>query len=198
MFKTIVVTQMLMIAVLVGFDVSAQAEDTIDVTVVLRGADTKNDVKVLLRSLRSAEGVKVLTKDVGLGFRKFNNRFTTPIVVRVPKTPGTDDANVGSLAIRVSKAKTANRSKFAPGVNLLLFTDGSLDESSISTLRSSLSQVNGVEVSQPGGLGGNIADGWCWIQFEHAGGAMLQEIEQQAQTYGRTYRRLEDEDTVSE
>jgi len=50
--------------------------------------------------------------------------------------------------------------------------------------------VNGVEVNKPGGLGGIPQDGWCWIQLENAGGAMLKEIENQARTSGLEYRRL--------
>ncbi len=185
-------TKALLVIGIFLFADDATSEQGIQVTVVLRGANTEADVEVLTRALRSSKDVNVITKDIGLGFRKFNNRFTTPIVVSVPKSPGTEDANVGALATAVSKALTPNRDEFPPGVNLLLFTDGTLSENSISDLRSSLSRVNGVEVDRPGGLGGNLQDGWCWIQFENAGGAMLNEIKEQAQSSGRKYRLLQD------
>ncbi|MDP6557997.1 MAG: hypothetical protein QGG71_25240 [Pirellulaceae bacterium] len=113
-------------------------------------------------------------------------------VITVPTVPGDDDANVGALAKAVSKAKTQNGGKSSPGVNLILFTNETLDEPSISALRTSLSRVNGVEVNKPGGIGGSPQDGWCWIQLENAGGAMLKEIEKQARASGLEYRRLKD------
>ncbi|MBC8354787.1 MAG: hypothetical protein H8E66_22635 [Planctomycetes bacterium] len=188
----IALTQCLLLGMLLGPVDDPNADEGIKVTVILRGADSDADLEVLTKALRSTKGVKLITESVGVGFRKFNNRFTTPIVVSVPKSPGTDDANVGALATVVSKAKTSNRDKFPPGVNLILFTDGTLNESSIMDLRSSLSRLNGVEVDQPGGLGARIQEGWCWIQFENAGGAMLKEIEERAQASGLKYRRLKD------
>lgn len=189
---TIALTHALLLSTLLGPVDELKADEGVKVTVILRGADTGADVEVLSKALRSTKGVKVITDSISVGYRKFNNRFTTPIVVSVPKSPGTDDANVGALATAVSKAKTSNREKFPPGVNLILFTDGTLNESSISDLRSSLSRVNGVEVDQPGGLGGRPQEGWCWIQLENAGGAMLREVEERAQTSGLKYRCLKD------
>jgi hypothetical protein len=188
-----IVTQTLLLAVVVApAGDNVKRPEAVDVTIVLRGADTDADVEVLIKALRSTKGVKVISDGVEKGFRKFNNRFTTPIVVAVAPVPGDDDVNVGALAAAVSKAKTRNRDKYPPGVNLLLFTNDTLDESSISALRSSLSKVNGVEVDKPGGLGGSLQDRWCWIQLENAGGAMLKEIEKQARTSGKEYRRLKD------
>jgi hypothetical protein len=161
-------------------------------TIVLRGAASPRDLPVLLKALRSTKGVKVHTDDVGLGFRKFSNRFTTPIVVTFPKVPGDEDSNIGTLVTAVSNAKTPSREEHPPGVNLILFTDDQLKETSISALRSSLSNVNGVEVSRAGGLGASIQDGWCWVRLEDAGGAMLLDIEKNALDSGTKYRRLKE------
>lgn len=161
-------------------------------TIVLRGAATERDIPELIKALRSAKGVRVHTEDVGLGFRRFNNRFTSPIVVSFPKVPGDEDANIGALASAVAKAKTSSREEHPPGVNLILFTDDQIKETSISALRSSLSKVNGVEVDQAGGLGASIQDGWCWVRLENAGGAMLLEIEKNASESGTTLRRLKE------
>ena len=168
---------------------------TVKLTIVLRGADTDADIETLKKKLRSADGVRILTDDVAPGFRKFKNRFTTPIVVQLPTVPGDNDVNVGSVATTVSEATTKNASKFAPGVNLILFTDDTLTEESISALRSSLSSVNGTEVSKPGGLGANISEGWCWIRLEDAGGAMLNDIEEKARRSGIKFRRLREADS---
>lgn len=162
------------------------------VTVVLRGANTAADTAVLLETLKKVKGIRIVSDDVKEGFRRFNNRFTSPIIVTIPTVPGEDDVNIGQLAKEVAEAKTGSRSKFQPGVNLLLFTDDRLQESSISSLRSSLASVNGVEVNQPGGLGGNLSEGWCWIRLENAGGAMLNDIEQKAAASGITLRRLKE------
>jgi len=188
---------MLFAAVVVSAGSAVLANDTplpkeVNVTIILRGADSDADVEVLVKALRTVKGVKVVTDGIETGFRKFNNRFTTPIVVTIPTVPGDDDANVGALAIAVSKAKTRNREKYPPGVNLVVFTDTMLDEQAISTLRSALSRVNGLEVDKPGGLGGNLQAGWCWIQLENAGGAMLKQIEQQTKATGTDYRRLQE------
>ena len=136
------VIQALMLAVLVAPADGATPKREVKITIVLRGADSNADVEMLIKALRSAKGVKLITNGVEQGFRKFNNRFTTPIVVTVPMVPGDDDANVGALATAVSKAKTHDRDKFPPGVNLVLFTNETLNETSISALRSSLSRVN--------------------------------------------------------
>lgn len=168
----------------------SQPDRTVRITVVLRGADNEEDIETLLKALRSVRGVKVADQQVNPGFRRFNNRFTTPIIVSVPMVPGDDDANIGQLATAVSKAKTGSRKEHPPGVNLILFTDDELQEQSISSLRSALNSVNGVEVNTAGGLGGNIQDGWCWIRLEDDGGAMLKEVEQKAQNSGVRLRRL--------
>jgi len=168
-------------------------QQPVKLTVVLRGADTDADVEVLTKALRSVKGVKIITDSISEGHRRFNNRFTTPIVITMPTSLGDDDANVGALATAVSEAKTKDREKFPPGVNLILFTDDALNEGSISALRSSLSRVNGVDVNRPGGPGGSLKDGWCWIRLENAGGAMLKEIEEKARTSGLKYRRLQHE-----
>jgi hypothetical protein len=167
-------------------------EREVQVTIVLRGAASERDIPALIKALRSAKGVKVITEDFGLGFRRFNNRFTTPIVVTFPKVPGDDDANIGALASAVAKAETASRDEYPPGVNLILFTDDQLKETSISALRSSLSKVNGVEVDAAGGLGASIQEGWCWVRLENAGGAMLLDIEKNAGKSGTTLRRLKE------
>lgn len=133
----------------------------------------------------------VKTDDVSLGFRRFNNRFTTPIEIALTRVPGDEDANVGALAKAISTVKNSNRGKYPPGVNLVLYTSGELNEESISSLRSSLSQVNGVEVNAAGRLGGSIQDGGCWVRLGNAAGAMLLEIEKKANTSGLTYRREE-------
>lgn len=189
----IIVSQAVLLAVAVGLADDSTSPQHMKVTVVLRGADSDNDVKVLIKALRTVEGVKVMTDGIEPGFRKFNNRFTTPIIVSIPRVPGDDDANVGALATAVSKAKTRNPEKYPPGVNLIVFTDEPLDEQAISALRSALSRVNGVEVNKPGGLGGNLQEGWCWIQLENAGGAMLNQIEKQTRVSGNEYRRLRDQ-----
>lgn len=162
----------------------------VKVTIVLRGADSEDDLKVLVDSLKKIPGVRVHSDDVRIGFRKFNNRFTTPIVVTVPPVPGDTDVKIGMLAAAASRAETSSRREHPPGVNLILYTDETLQESSISSLRSSLSAVNGVEVSVPGGLGGNLQEGWCWIRLEKAGGAMLKEVEEKARKSGIRFRRV--------
>ena len=157
-------------------------------TVVLCGADTDADVELLFKALKKVDGVTATTSEIKKGFRRFNNRFTTPIEVRIPLVPGGVDSNVGALAAGVQNVKTSHPETHAPGVNLVLFTDEQMNENSISALRSALSSVNGVKVSQPGGLGGNLAEGWCWIRLEKAGGAMLNEILEKAQKSGTQFR----------
>lgn len=164
----------------------------VKVTVIFRGAADDADLPVLMKALRETKGIQVHTEDVGFGFRRFNNKFSTPVEVSIPKVPGDEDANVGMLAKAVSGAKTPSRGKYPPGVNLILFTDDQLNEGSISSLRSSLSRVNGLEVDKPGGLGAAIQEGWCWVRLENAGGAMLLEIEKNARNSGIQFRRLAD------
>lgn len=159
---------------------------TTPVTIVLRGADTDQDIRIMLQSLRTSKAVQVKSEGVSTGFRRFGNRFSSPLVVQLKSVPGGDDVHVGQLAELLDNTSTPHRSEHPPGANLILFTTDGITEESVSALRSSLSQVNGIDVEAAGGLGANIEEGWFWIRLDPEGGAMLNDILTKARRSGLT------------
>ncbi|GAB5439775.1 MAG: hypothetical protein Fues2KO_01240 [Fuerstiella sp.] len=168
-----------------------RSDRTASVTIVLRGADEEADLQAMLKSLRSDRQLKLQSEAVSTGFRRFNNRFSTPMVLKMSPVPGDDDVHVGRLAEVVSATTTKNRAEHPPGVNLILFTDDAITEESVSALRSALSSVNGIDVEAAGGLGANIAEGWFWVRLDNEGGAMLNDVLQNAARSGVKLRTLQ-------
>lgn len=168
-----------------------RSDRTAAVTIVLRGADEEADLQAMLKSLRSERQLKLQSEAVSTGFRRFNNRFSTPIVLKMSPVPGDDDVHVGRLGEVVSATTTKNRAEHPPGVNLILFTDDAITEESVSALRSALSSVNGIDVEAAGGLGANIAKGWFWVRLDNEGGAMLNDVLQNAARSGVKLRTLQ-------
>jgi hypothetical protein len=99
--------------------------------------------------------------------------FSDPFRVEVGNTLKT---GIGALAKATAEAKTPHRDDIPPRLNLVLYTDQTIDEPSVMALRAALRDVNGVLVQESGGLGGFPNRGFYWVRLEPTGGADLEEV----------------------
>jgi len=161
--------------VIVTFDTSWSDQQALQkptkVSIIIRGAHCDPGVKILRATLGKLKGIKYRADDIEKGSKP--KYFTDPFIVEIADTRKT---NIGALATVVSEAKTPHRDDVPPKDNLVLYTPDRIDEPSVMALRSSLRDVNGLEVDAPGGLGGFPKRGYYWIQLENAGGAALSDI----------------------
>ena len=145
-------------ATVLGFVTVALAGEPVKVTVVVRGVHCDQCVNALRESLTKVKGVKFDAEQIRLGERP--RYFSEPFVVEIADAQQT---SVGSLGAAVAKAKTPHREDLPPRLNLVLYTSEIIDEDSVVALRSELMNVNGLEVVQPGGLGGFPNNGYFWV-----------------------------------
>jgi copper chaperone CopZ len=151
--------------------VDLAAEEKTKATVLVRGVHCDTCVAAIRKELAAVEGVKVDTDKVLRG--KKPRYFSEPFVVEVGATLAT---GIGALAKATAAAKTPHKDDIPPRLNLVLYTDRTIDEPSVMALRAALRKVNGVLVQESGGLGGMPSQGFYWIRLEPAGGADLQDV----------------------
>jgi copper chaperone CopZ len=161
----------LLATLLILLSSSGQAAGTSKVTVSVRGAHCAACARAIRGQLAKFKGVKFVADDLKPG--ESPQYFSDPFEMQVGRTL---DTGIGAVAKLVAAAKTPHRDDIPPRLNLVLFTDFTIDEVSVSRLREELLPINGVLVNEPGGLGGRPKDGFFWIRLEPAGGAELREI----------------------
>jgi hypothetical protein len=150
---------------------AAVASEPIKVTVIVRGVLCDQCVMALRESWAEVKGIKFDAEQIRRGERP--RYFSEPFVIEVADSQQT---SIGSLGAAVAKAKTPHQEDLPPRLNLVLYTSEVIDEDSVVALRSELMNVNGLEVVQPGGLGGFPNKGYFWVRLEPAGGADFNEI----------------------
>jgi len=145
------------------------------VSFLIRGAHCDEGLDVLRKTLAGVKGIRFKPEDIQAG--KKPKWFSDPFVVEF-RTPDRDPLkpNVGAFAKAIGDARTPHRDDLPPKLNLVLYTPDDIDEPAVMALRSELMDVNGVEVLEPGGLGGMPRRGFYWIQLENAGGAALKDV----------------------
>ena len=153
----------------------AAAEERTKATVLVRGAHCEACVAAVRKGLTSVKGARVDPATIRVGEKP--RYFSEPFVVEVGDTL---DTGIGALAKAVAEARTPHRDDIPPRLNVVLFTERTIDEPSVMALRAALRDVNGVLVQESGGLGGFPQRGFYWVRLEPAGGADLQQVFQAA------------------
>ncbi len=141
------------------------------VTVIAKNVHCDRCVAAVRASLNQLNGIRFDADDIREGERR--RYFSDSFVIQIADT---EQTSIGSVAKAVAEADSPHGDDLPLRLNLVLFTSGAIDEDSVVALRSELSNVNGVEVNVPGGLGGFPDKGYFWVQLEPAGGADLKEI----------------------
>ncbi len=151
--------------------VNVQAEEKTKATVLVSGVHCDACVAAIRKGLASVKGVEVDPEKVLKGEKP--KYFSEPFTVHVGSTLET---GIGALAKATAEADSPHNDDLPPRLNLVLYTDRTIDESSVMALRQALREVNGVLVEESGGLGGFPNRGFYWVRLEPAGGADLQAV----------------------
>lgn len=146
------------------------AAEPLNVTFIIKGVHCDACVRSLRTSLAKVQGVQYNSDDIAKGAKP--RYFSEPLVIKIADL---DKTSIGALGEAIGKAKTPHRDDLEPRLNLVLYTSQRIDEDAVVALRSELMNVNGLEVIQPGGLGGFPGKGYFWVRLEPAGGADLAE-----------------------
>lgn len=156
----------------------ASAQDTkpTKLTVMIRGVASDQDAEALRGAFKKLDGIKFDADAIQRGEKgKRAHYFSPPFTIEISDL---SKADLGDLSKLVAETKTPSRGETPPSLNLIVYHPaGRIDEPDVVAFRAAVSDVNGTEAIQPGGVGGNVAEGWMWLRLDGTGAARLSLIQ---------------------